>query len=40
MQTITNSSGSELLAHVYQKIRNAYPALSRNIVRTPIVELP
>ncbi|WP_010217358.1 pyridoxal-phosphate dependent enzyme, partial [Pseudomonas amygdali] len=40
MQTTTNSSGSESLAHLYQNIQNAYPALSRNLVKTPIVELP
>lgn len=40
MQTTTNSSGSKSLAHLYQNIQNAYPALSRNLVKTPIVEFP
>ncbi len=40
MKTTTNSSGSELLAQLYQRMRNAYPALSRNVVRTLIAELP
>lgn len=40
MQTTTNRSGPELLANLYENIRKSYPALSRKLVKTPLVELP
>ncbi|OLK67870.1 cystathionine gamma-synthase [Xanthomonas oryzae pv. oryzae] len=40
MQTTTNRSGPELLENLYENIRKSYPALSRKLVKTPLVELP